>query len=79
MTGGGKAEIGSDGGEGLVRIAEEAFGFLRFFFQDEVRQTLARLLLEFAGEVRAAEEKSLRFAQKHYVEIVRILENSKKG
>ena len=60
MTGGGKAEIGADGGEGLVRIAEEAFGFLRFFFQDEVCQALARLLLEFAGEVRAAEEQLLR-------------------
>ena len=60
MTGGGKAEIGADGGEGLVRIAEEAFGFLRFFFQDEVCQALARLLLEFAGEVRTAEEQLLR-------------------
>ena len=42
MTGGGKAEIGADGGEGLVRIAEEAFGLLRFFLQDEVSYIFPR-------------------------------------
>lgn len=57
MTGGGKAEIRTDGGQGFIRIAEEAFGFLRFFFQDEVRQAFARLFLEFSGEIWAAEEQ----------------------
>ena len=31
MAGGGKAELGTNGGYGFVRIAKEAFGFLRFF------------------------------------------------
>ena len=31
MAGGGKAEVGTDGGYGFVWIAEEVFGFLRFF------------------------------------------------
>ena len=34
MAGGGKPQIAADGGERLVRIAEEAFGLLRFFFED---------------------------------------------
>lgn len=57
MTGGGKAEIRTDGGQGFIRIAEEAFGFLRFFFQDEVHLAFARLFLEFSGEIWAAEEQ----------------------
>lgn len=40
----GKSEIGPDSGQRFIRIAEEAFCFLRFFLQDEIRQALARLL-----------------------------------
>ncbi len=79
MTGGGKAEIETDGGEELIRKTEEAFAFLRFFFQEKVHPTLARFLLEFVGEIQAIEGHSLRFAQKHHVEIARIVENPKKG
>lgn len=60
MAGGGKAEIRTNGGQRLIRIAEEAFCFLRFFFQDEVRQTFARLFLEFPGEIGAVQEQFLR-------------------
>ena len=42
MTGQGKAEIGADHGERYVRIAEEAFGLLRFFLQDEVSYIFPR-------------------------------------
>ena len=38
-------------------------GLLRFFFQDNVRQALARFLLELAGEAQAAKEQSLRFVE----------------
>lgn len=54
-------------------------GLLRFFFQDDVRQTLARFLLELAGEAQAAKEYPLRFAQKHSVRIVRIVEILNRG
>ena len=46
MAGGGKAEVRTNGGQGLIRIMEEAFCFLRFFFQDEVRQRFSRFLLK---------------------------------
>lgn len=36
---------------------EEALAFSVFFFQDNVRQTLARFLLELAGEAQAAKEQ----------------------
>ena len=39
----GKSEIGPDSGQRFIRIAEEAFCFLRFFLQDEIRQALALL------------------------------------
>ena len=51
MTGGGKAEIRTDGGQGFIRIAEEALCFLRFFFQNEVGQRFSRFLFEFPGEI----------------------------
>ena len=57
MAGGGKAEVGTDGGYGFVGIAEEAFGFLRFFFEDEICQAFAGFFLEFPGEIGAAEEE----------------------
>lgn len=58
MAGGGKSEIGPDSGESFIRIAE-AFCFLRFFLQDEIRQALARLLPAIKSSVT-----DLRFEQK---------------
>ena len=51
MTGGGKAEVRGNGGQGFIRIAEEALCFLRFFFQNEVGQRFSRFLFEFPGEI----------------------------
>ena len=45
MAGGGKAEVRTNSGQGLIRITEEALCFLRFFFQDEVGQSFSRFLL----------------------------------
>ena len=59
MAGGGKSEIGPDSGQRFIRIAEEAFCFLRFFLQDEIRQALARLLPAIKSSVT-----DLRFEQK---------------
>ena len=59
MAGGGKSEIGPDSGQSFIRIAEEAFCFLRFFLQDEIRQALARLLPAIKSSVT-----DLRFEQK---------------
>ena len=56
MAGGGKAEVRTNGGQGLIRIAEEALCFLRFFFQDEVGQRFSRFLLKFAGKIEAVQE-----------------------
>ena len=50
----GEPQAGPNGGQGFVGIAEKAFGLLRFFFVDEVRQGLAALLFEPGGQVRAA-------------------------
>ena len=55
MTLGGKTQIVADGTQGFIRIAEEAFGFLRFFFENEVSQALAGFFDEFPGKVGAAE------------------------
>ena len=57
MAGGGKAQVGTNGGYGFVGIAEEAFGFLRFFFEDEVCQALAGFFFELSGKVGAAEKE----------------------
>ena len=46
MAGRGKAEVGADHGERFVRIAEEVFGLLRFFLQDEICDILACIRLE---------------------------------
>jgi len=54
MAGGGKSEIGPDSGQRFIRIAEEAFCFLRFFLQ-----ALARLLPAIKSSVT-----DLRFEQK---------------
>ena len=51
---GGEAEIGGDGGSGLVGPAEEAFGFLRFFIADERGQGNTGFAGEAAGQVLAA-------------------------
>ena len=59
MAGGGKAEIRANRGQRFIRIAEEAFCFLRFFPQDEIRQALARLLPAIKSSVT-----DLRFEQK---------------
>ena len=54
MAGGGKAEIRANRGQRFIRIAEEAFCFLRFFLQ-----ALARLLPAIKSSVT-----DLRFEQK---------------
>ena len=59
MAGGGKTKIGTDSGQGFIRIAEEALCFLRFFFQDEVGQRFSRFLLEFPGEIGAIQKQIL--------------------
>ena len=45
-AGGEKVEVRTNGGQGLIRIAEKALCFLRFFFQDEVGQRFSRFLLK---------------------------------
>ena len=57
MTGRGKAKIRADSGQGFIRIAEEAFGFLRFFFEDEICQALAGFLFELSGQIGTAEKE----------------------
>ena len=46
-----KTKIRTDGRDGLIRIAEEAFGFLRFFVEDKICQAFAGFLFEFPGEI----------------------------
>ena len=46
MAGGGKAEIRSNRSQRFILIAEEAFCFLRFFLQDEIRYIFPGILLE---------------------------------
>ena len=59
---GGKAEVGADGGGGLVGIAEEALGFLRLFGEDVIGEGDARLPLELGGEIGAAQKERFRHA-----------------
>ena len=50
----GKSEIGPDSGQRFIRIAEEAFCFLRFFLQDEIRYIFPGILLELLRQVWSA-------------------------
>ena len=43
----GKAEIGADGNQGFVCIAQKSFGFGDFFFLDKIGDVFARIGFEF--------------------------------
>ena len=53
----GKSKIRADHSCSFVRIAEEAFCFLCFFFENKISQSLTHLFLEFLGKIRTADEK----------------------
>lgn len=57
VTLGGKTQVVADGSQGFIRIAEEAFGLLCFFFQNEIRKAFTGFFDKFPGEIGTAEIK----------------------